>query len=150
MILIKIIILHVFLFKIKAREEYMERCRNKISYPAPNKKVAAPGNATADGEEKLNSKSNETCCEIVVLVIVMVKFLLFAIFWIVLFCVNIYNWLLSLPMFIWYVLGFILFCVLFCGLMFFIAAMFIALYEKISECCNFIGTCCQGCVPFAV
>ena len=132
----------------------MERCRNKISYPAPNKKVAAPENSTANGENNENSNSDKTCCERVcltaVMVIVMVKFLLFAIFWIVLFCVNIYNWLLSLPMFIWYVLGFILFCVLFCGLMFYIAAMCIALYEKISECCNFMGTCCQGCVPFAV
>ena len=138
----------------KCRQEYKEICTNKVAYPAPDKRIATSESSTSNEENISNTSSYEPWYErlwmYAVVVIVWITLILIGIFIVYLFhsvlvIVHVHGISSLLPsirsiesisMLIWYILGFIAFCVLFPVLMFFVLAM----------CCHFchcIGPICD-------
>ena len=120
-------------YKTKCRQEYKERCTNKVTYQAPNKRIATLDSSNLNEKNISNTSSYEPWCErlwmYAVVVIVWITLLLIGVFIVYLYVHGISSVLLSIPVIldalsiIWYIFVFIVLCVPFTALMFFVVAM---------------------------
>ena len=128
-------------YKKKCHQEYKEICKNKVMYQAPNKRIATSESSTSNEKNISNTSSYEPWYETLwmyaVVVIVWITLLLIGIFIVYLYVHGISSVLPSISMFIWYILGFIAFCVLFPVLMCFVLATCCYFCHCIGDCAKF-------------
>ena len=120
-------------YKTKCRQEYKERCTNKVTYQAPNKRITTLDSSNLNEKNISNTSSYEPWYErlwmYAVVVIVWITLLLIGVFIVYLYVHGISSVLLSIPVIldalsiIWYIFVFIVLCVPFTALMFFVVAM---------------------------